>query len=69
MTGNPFRPTKRRAETLWLRVSTENPAEVDGGPDTATPDWHGERLDLGYAIDVLWRPRTDSGVNAEDAPV
>jgi hypothetical protein len=21
--------------------------------------WYGERLDLGYAIDVLWRPRTD----------
>ena len=27
------------------------------GPATATPHWHGERLDLGYAIDVLWTPR------------
>ncbi|MCY4658379.1 MAG: HNH endonuclease signature motif containing protein, partial [Acidobacteria bacterium] len=27
------------------------------GPATATPRWHGERLDLGYAIDVLWTPR------------
>jgi hypothetical protein len=22
-------------------------------PRTATPSWHGERLDLGYAIDVM----------------
>lgn len=28
-------------------------ADIEIGPDTATPDWHGERLDLGYAIDVL----------------
>ena len=34
-------------------------ADIEIGPDTATPDWYGERLDLGYAIDVLWRPRTD----------
>jgi hypothetical protein len=26
---------------------------------TATPDWHGEPLDLGLAIDTLWEPRTD----------
>ncbi|MPY91261.1 MAG: hypothetical protein GEU99_25540, partial [Luteitalea sp.] len=23
------------------------------GPHTATPDWHGERLDVGWALDVL----------------
>ena len=27
---------------------------IDGR--TATPHWHGERLDLPWAIDVLWRP-------------
>jgi hypothetical protein len=26
---------------------------------TATPDWHGEPLDLGLAMDTLWEPRTD----------
>ena len=25
---------------------------------TSTPHWHGERLDLAYAIDVLWQPRS-----------
>jgi hypothetical protein len=25
---------------------------------TATPDWHGEPLDLGLAIDMLWAPKT-----------
>jgi hypothetical protein len=24
-------------------------------PWTPTPDWHGERLDLGFAVDVLRR--------------
>ena len=38
-------------------------AGIEIGPDTATPDWHGERLDLGYAIDVLWKPRTESGAD------
>ena len=43
-------------------------AGIEIGPDTATPDWHGERLDLGYAIDVLWKPRTESGAAAAAAP-
>ena len=44
-------------------------ADIEIGPDTATPDWYGERLDLGYAIDVLWRPRTDpvAGGDCADA--
>jgi hypothetical protein len=25
---------------------------------TSTPDWHGERLDLDWAIRALWRPST-----------
>ena len=25
---------------------------------TSTPHWHGERLDMAWAIDVLWRPST-----------
>ena len=31
--------------------------EIDA--DTATPTWRGERLDLDYAMSVLWRPRRE----------
>ena len=31
--------------------------EIDA--DTATPSWRGERLDLDYAMRVLWRPRRE----------
>jgi hypothetical protein len=30
--------------------------EIDAS--TSTPDWHGERLDLDWAIRALWRPST-----------
>ena len=53
-TGPPLAPTDARLAA----------ASIEIGPDTATPDWHGERLDLGYAIDVLWTPRTESGAAA-----
>ena len=40
-------------------------ADIAVGPDTATPDWHGERLDLDYAIGVMWMPRgSGSGADA-----
>ena len=29
------------------------------GPHTATPAWRGERLDVDWAVGVLWRPRGD----------
>ena len=48
-TGPPLAPTDDRLAAAGIQI----------GPDTATPDWHGERLDLGYAIDVLWKPRTE----------
>ena len=32
-------------------------AGMEIGADTATPSWGGERLDLDYAMSVLWRPR------------
>ena len=31
--------------------------EIDA--DTATPSWRGERLDLDFAMRVLWRPRRE----------
>ena len=56
--GPPLAPTDDRLAADGIEI----------GPDTATPDWHGERLDLGYAIDVLWKPRTESGAAAAAAP-
>ena len=53
-TGPPLASTDARLAAAGIEI----------GPDTATPDWHGERLDLGYAIDVLWTPRTESGAAA-----
>ena len=55
--GLPLAPTDARLAAAGIEI----------GPDTATPDWHGERLDLGYAIDVLWTPRTESGAAAAPA--
>ena len=34
-------------------------AGIDIDARTATPAWQGERLDLGWAISVLWRPRDE----------
>ena len=30
-------------------------------PHTATPAWRGERVDVGWAVGVLWRPRGAPG--------
>ena len=48
--GPPLAPTDARLAASATLI----------GPDTATPDWHGERLDVGFAIDVMWMPRTDT---------
>ena len=45
-TGPALAPTDARLAAAGIAI----------GPATATPHWHGERLDLGYAIDVLWTP-------------
>ena len=34
-------------------------AGIEIDPDTATPSWGGERLDLDWAMHVLWRPRRE----------
>ena len=43
-------------------------AGVAIGPDTAMPAWTGERLDLGWAMSVLWRPRASPTGAASDGP-
>ena len=32
-------------------------------PHTATPAWRGERVDIGWAVGLLWRPRSDAAVD------
>ena len=48
--GPPLAPTDARLAASAIVIDA----------DTATPDWHGERLDVGFAIDVMWMPRTDT---------
>ncbi len=46
-TGRSLAPVRARLEREGI--------EID--PDTLTPDWRGERLDLDWVIHQLWRPR------------
>ena len=46
-TGVPLAPSTSRLAEAGITVDAH----------TATPHWHGERLDLPWAIDVMWRPR------------
>ena len=48
--GPPLAPTDARLAASAIVIDA----------DTATPDWHGERLDVGFAIDVMWMPRTET---------
>ena len=64
--GRPF--PQAPPAPRWARpplAPTDARLAADGsiriGPATATPHWHGERLDLGYAMDVLWTPRAGAG--------
>ena len=56
--GAPLAPTAERLTAAGVTIDA----------DTATPAWRGERLDLHWAIGVLWRPRpgmpTEPGVPA-----
>jgi hypothetical protein len=52
-----FCPTCRRLRVCppipWKRCARHEAAGLHVHPRTATPSWLGERLDVGYAIDVL----------------
>ena len=50
-TGVPLAPSTSRLAAAGITIDAR----------TATPHWHGERLDLAWAIDVMWRPRTPDG--------
>ncbi len=57
-TGLALAPTAERLRAAGIRID----------PDTATPAAGGGRLDVGYAIDVLWSPRTDAGKPEASGP-
>ena len=48
-TGAPLAPVLSCLDAARVRID----------PHTATPQWHGERVDVGWAIDVMWKPRAD----------
>ena len=49
VTDAPLAPVTARLDRAGIRI----------GPHTATPAWRGERLDVDWAVGVLWRPRGD----------
>ena len=46
-------PPEAPADPVGTVKTHNDEAGVVVGPRTATPGWQGERLDVGYAIDVL----------------
>ena len=46
--GAPLAPVAARLDREGVAID----------PHTATPAWRGERLDVGWAVGLLWRPRT-----------
>ena len=59
VTDTPLAPVTARLDRAGIRI----------GPHTATPAWRGERLDVDWAVSVLWRPRGDgAGDGRPEAP-
>ena len=54
-TGRPLAPVRARLERDGISID----------PDTLTPDWRGERLDLDWVIHQLWRPRPQAEATCE----
>ena len=54
-TGRPLAPVRARLERDGISID----------PDTLTPDWRGERLDLDWVIHQLWRPRPPADAACE----
>ena len=59
--GKPEAPAAPAWAGLALQPTNDRMAaagiEIDA--NTATPSWRGERLDLDYAMSVLWRRRRE----------
>ena len=57
VTGPPLAPVAARLERAGFRL----------GPTTGTPAWRGERLDVDWAVSVLWRPRPEAATDGGPA--
>tara|TARA_B100001964_G_scaffold230698_1_gene284494 strand:- start:974 stop:1237 length:264 start_codon:yes stop_codon:yes gene_type:complete len=55
--GQPHHLPRAGAPPLAPTLVRLDNAGITIGPKAGSPDWHGERLDETWAIDVLWRPR------------
>ena len=53
-TGAPLAPVDDRLAAAGIEI----------GPETATPDWYGERLDLAWVVNLIWRPRDPAALPA-----
>ena len=49
-TGEALAPVNERLEQDGIEIDAH----------TATPRWKGERVDMNWAVDLLWRPRPDA---------
>ena len=49
-TGEALAPVNERLEQEGIEIDAH----------TATPRWKGERVDMNWAVDLLWRPRPDA---------
>ena len=52
-TGAPLAPVMERLDQDGLAIDSQ----------TATPAWRGERVDINWVVDALWRPRSDAAVD------
>ena len=50
--GAALAPVTERLEQEGVEIDSQ----------TAPPAWKGERVDIGWAVDLLWRPRPDAPV-------
>ena len=57
-TGRALAPVRARIERDGVSID----------PDTLTPDWRGERLDLDWVIHQLWRPRPPAEATCRRSP-
>ena len=56
-TGAPLAPVTERLDQEGVTIDAQ----------TATPAWKGERMDINWVVDSLWRPRSDTTIRSTSA--
>ncbi len=54
-TGAPLAPVTERLDQEGVTIDAQ----------TATPAWKGERMDINWVVDSLWRPRSDTTADSD----